>query len=64
MNKNNFKMRRIILGKKQGKKIVLTASESEMCDFGDNPFYAFYGAFPDQLTPRFISKWLVNFNYK
>lgn len=49
---------------KKGKKIVLTASESEMCDWGDNPFYAFYGAFPDQLTPRFISKWLVNFNHE
>lgn len=50
------------MDKKQGTRIVLTASESEMCDYGDNPFFAFYGAFPAHLVPRFISKWWTNFN--
>jgi len=46
----------------RGKKIVLTASDSEMCDFGDNPFMAFFGAFPDLLAPKWIQKWWVNYN--
>ncbi|MHA1379554.1 MAG: B12-binding domain-containing radical SAM protein [Candidatus Helarchaeota archaeon] len=46
----------------RGKKIVLTASDSEMCDWADNPFMAFFGAFPDMLAPKWVQKWWVNYD--
>ena len=50
------------MGKNRGKKIVLTASFSEITDYDDNPFMAFFGAFPDMLAPKFIQKWWTNYD--
>lgn len=37
-----------------GTKIVLTASATEMSDFGNNPFVAFVGAFASGFVPKWI----------
>ncbi len=40
--------------RKEGKRIVLTASRAEMAGWGANPFLAFVGGFPSRFTPQFL----------